>query len=199
MSSKVYKALGAFLLIFSIWFNWHLYTESKTLEKEIKKEEKNTKKWKEAYDKEKLLSKVEKDSNLKEDTNVQLAKESTFQQKNVIEEQLKWNKEALRALFSYKNLDAREKNLTYYITKTQKEKMERAKSDSDNAGGGASLQSQSSFYQSLNEDSFSTWNIIEVEMEVEGVKTKVNLLANLTFVLEEGKWLLNDMKFQENK
>ncbi|MBF2631730.1 hypothetical protein IBB72_14290, partial [Listeria seeligeri] len=63
---------------------------------------------------------------------------------------------------------------------------------------GSSLQSQSSFYQSISDDSFSTWNILEVEMEAEGVKTDVSLLANLTYTLEDGKWLLSDMKFQES-
>ncbi|MDT0090730.1 hypothetical protein QJV36_05790 [Listeria marthii] len=110
-----------------------------------------------------------------------------------------WNKEALRALFNYHNLAEREENLSYYLTDEQKKKMELAKSDSDNADGSASLQSQSSFYQSINEDSFSTWNVVEVEMETDGVKTPVSLLAKLTFSSEDGKWLLSDMEFQENK
>ncbi|EOB3789424.1 hypothetical protein ACII2S_002172 [Listeria monocytogenes] len=116
-----------------------------------------------------------------------------------MEEQLAWNKEALRALFSYHNLAEREENLSYYLTEEQKKKMELAKSDSNNADGSALLQSQSTFYRSNSEDSFSTWNIVEVEIDSAGLKTPVSLLANLTFVSENDKWLLNNMQFQEDK
>ncbi|EEO9180100.1 hypothetical protein G5767_000957 [Listeria monocytogenes] len=197
MTAKAYTIAGAILLVFSLWFNWHAFTESKALEKDLKKEEKNAQKWKNSYEQEQKALKIE-ENNQEETVEIQAEKDTAYEEVRVMEEQMEWNKEALRALFNYKNLAEREKNLDYYLTETQKEKMEQAKSDSDNADGGSSLQSQSSFYQSISDDSFSTWNILKVEMEAEGVKTDVSLLANLTYTLEEGKWLLSDMKFQES-
>ncbi|EQC0655694.1 hypothetical protein ACY4RH_000310 [Listeria monocytogenes] len=198
MTAKAYKIAGGVLLIFSLWLNWHTYTQNNSLEKELKTEEQQTQKWKKAYEDEKHAKKIA-EKNEGETVETQEEKDMAYQQNHVVEEQLSWNKEVLHALFSYHNLAEREENLSYYLTDEQKKKMELAKSDSDNADGSASLQSQSSFYQSISEDSFSTWNVIEVVMEAEGVKTPVSLLANLTFSSEEGKWLLNDMKFQENK
>ncbi|MHC5409204.1 hypothetical protein ACYRE2_09915 [Listeria seeligeri] len=197
MTAKAYQIAGAILLIFSLWLNWHTYTESKALEKELNKEEKNAQKWKKSYEQEQQALKLE-ENNQEETVEIQAEKDTAYEEVHVMEEQMEWNKEALRALFNYKNLTEREKNLDYYLTEPQKEKMEQAKSDSDNADGGSSLKSQSSFYQSISDDSFSTWNILKVEMEAEGVKTDVSLLANLTYTLEEGKWLLSDMTFQES-
>ncbi|EHC5243894.1 hypothetical protein C9795_01530 [Listeria monocytogenes] len=197
MTAKAYKIAGGVFLVFSLWLNWHTYTQNNSLEKELKTEEQQTQKWKKAYEDEKHAKKIA-EKNEGETVETQEKKDVAYQQNHVMEEQLSWNKEALHALFSYHNLAEREENLSYYLTEEQKKKMELAKSDSDNADGSASLQTQSSFYQSINEDSFSTWNVVEVEMEAEGVKTPVSLLANLTFSSEEGKWLLNDMKFQEN-
>lgn len=173
-------------------------TQYNSLENELKTEEQHTKKWKKTYEDEKHAKKIA-EKNEGETIETQEKKDVAYQQNHVMEEQLAWNKEALRALFSYHNLAEREDNLSYYFTDEQKKKMELAKSDSDNADGSASLQSQSSFYQSISEGSFSSWNVIEVEMGAEGVKTLVSLLANLTFSSEDGKWLLSDMKFQENK
>ncbi|EAC8476616.1 hypothetical protein GQS95_14300 [Listeria monocytogenes] len=197
MTAKAYKIAGGVLLIFSLWLNWHTYTQNNSLEKELKTEEQQTQKWKKAYEDEKHAKKIA-EKNEGETVETQEKKDVAYQQNHVMEEQLSWNKEALHALFSYHNLAEREENLSYYLTDEQKKKMELAKSDSDNADGSASLQTQSSFYQSISADSFSTWNIVEVEMELNGLKTLVCLLVNLTFVYENDKWLLNNMNFQEN-
>ncbi|EHT7836477.1 hypothetical protein KXK12_001636 [Listeria monocytogenes] len=197
MTAKAYKIAGGVLLIFSLWLNWHTYTQNNSLEKELKTEEQQTQKWKKAYEDEKHAKKIA-EKNEGETVETQEKKDVAYQQNHVMEEQLSWNKEALHVLFSYHNLAEREENLSYYLTDEQKKKMELAKSDSDNADGSASLQTQSSFYQSISADSFSTWNIIEVEMDSEGLKTQVPLLANLTFVSENGMWLLDDMQFLEN-
>ncbi|EAE4164317.1 TPA: hypothetical protein NOY48_002231, partial [Listeria monocytogenes] len=196
MTAKAYKIAGGVLLVFSLWLNWHTYTQNNSLEKELKTEEQHTQKWKKAYEDEKHAKKIAK-KNEGETVETQEKKDAAYQQNHVMEEQLAWNKEALHALFSYHNLAEREENLSYYLTDEQKKKMELAKSDSDNADGSASLQTQSSFYQSISADSFSTWNIVEVEMELNGLKTLVCLLVNLTFVYENDKWLLNNMNFQE--
>ncbi|EAE9314723.1 hypothetical protein BVM15_14010 [Listeria monocytogenes] len=197
MTAKAYKIAGGVLLVFSLWLNWHTYTQNNSLEKELKTEEQQTQKWKKAYEDEKHAKKIA-EKNEGETVETQEKKDMAYQQNHIMEEQLSWNKEALHALFSYHNLAEREENLSYYLTDEQKKKMELAKSDSDNADGSASLQTQSSFYQSISKDSFSTWNIIEVEMDSEGLKTQVPLLANLTFVSENGMWLLDDMQFLEN-
>ncbi|EAC2725773.1 hypothetical protein CJ760_08870 [Listeria monocytogenes] len=197
MTAKAYKIAGGVLLVFSLWLNWHTYTQNNSLEKELKTEEQHTQKWKKAYEDEKHAKKIA-EKNEGETVETQEKKDVAYQQNHVMEEQLSWNKEALHALFSYHNLAEREENLSYYLTDEQKKKMELAKSDSDNADGSASLQTQSSFYQSISADSFSTWNIVEVEMELNGLKTLVCLLVNLTFVYENDKWLLNNMNFQEN-
>ncbi|EAF1964388.1 hypothetical protein CJ762_09685, partial [Listeria monocytogenes] len=196
MTAKAYKIAGGVLLVFSLWLNWHTYTQNNSLEKELKTEEQHTQKWKKAYEDEKHAKKIA-EKNEGETVETQEKKDVAYQQNHVMEEQLSWNKEALHALFSYHNLAEREENLSYYLTDEQKKKMELAKSDSDNADGSASLQTQSSFYQSISADSFSTWNIVEVEMELNGLKTLVCLLVNLTFVYENDKWLLNNMNFQE--
>ncbi|KXS65475.1 hypothetical protein AWJ00_06785 [Listeria monocytogenes] len=198
MTAKAYKIAGGVLLVFSLWLNWHTYTQNNSLEKELKTEEQHTQKWKKAYEDEKHAKKIA-EKNEGETVEIQEEKEVAYQQNHVMEEQLAWNKEALRALFSYHNLAEREENLSYYLTEEQKKKMELAKSDSDNADGSALLQSQSTFYRSNSEDSFSTWNIVEVEIDSAGLKTPVSLLANLTFVSENDKWLLNNMQFQEDK
>ncbi|OFH56343.1 hypothetical protein [Listeria monocytogenes] len=198
MTAKAYKIAGGVLLVFSLWLNWHTYTQNNSLEKELKTEEQHTQKWKKAYEDEKHAKKID-EKHEGETVETQEKKDIAYQQNHVMEEQLSWNKEALLALFSYHNLAEREENLSYYLTDEQKKKMELAKSDSDNADGSASLQTQSSFYQSISADSFSTWNVVEVEMEAEGVKTLVSLLANLTFTSENHKWILSDMQFQETK
>ncbi|HAO6547471.1 TPA: hypothetical protein IQC54_002574 [Listeria monocytogenes] len=198
MTSKAYKIAGGVLLVFSLWLNWHTYTQNNSLEKELKTEERHTQKWKKAYEDEKYAKKIA-EKNDGETVETQEKKDVAYQQNHVMEEQLAWNKEALHALFSYHNLAEREENLSYYLTDEQKKKMELAKSDSDNADGSASLQSQSSFYQSINENSFSTWNVVEVVMKADGTKTRVSFLANLTFSSEDDKWLLSNMEFQENK
>lgn len=197
MTAKAYTIAGAILLVFSLWLNWHTYTGSKVLEKELNKEEKNAQKWKKSYEQEQQALKLE-ENNQEETVEIQAEKDTAYEEVHVMEEQMEWNKEALRALFNYKNLAEREKNLDHYLTETQKEKMEQAKSDSDNADGGSSLQSQSSFYQSINENSFSTWNVIKVEIGTEGVNTSISLLANLTFTLENDRWLIKNMEFIEN-
>ncbi|EBF5183919.1 hypothetical protein FH019_12755 [Listeria monocytogenes] len=198
MTAKAYKIARGVLLFFSLWLNWHTYTQNNSLEKELKTEEQHTQKWKKAYEDEKHAKKIA-EKNEGETVEIQEEKEVAYQQNHVMEEQLAWNKEALRALFSYHNLAEREENLSYYLTEEQKKKMELAKSDSNNADGSALLQSQSTFYRSNSEDSFSTWNIVEVEIDSAGLKTPVSLLANLTFVSENDKWLLNNMQFQEDK
>ncbi|EHR3672355.1 TPA: hypothetical protein ACSY42_01570 [Listeria monocytogenes] len=198
MTAKAYKIAGGVFLVFSLWLNWHTYTQNNSLEKELKTEEQQTQKWKKAYEDEKHAKKIA-EKNEGETVEIQEEKEVAYQQNHVMEEQLAWNKEALRALFSYHNLAEREENLSYYLTEEQKKKMELAKSDSNNADGSALLQSQSTFYRSNSEDSFSTWNIVEVEIDSAGLKTPVSLLANLTFVSENDKWLLNNMQFQEDK
>ncbi|EOV6590260.1 hypothetical protein ACN94Y_002954 [Listeria monocytogenes] len=198
MTVKAYKIAGGVLLVFSLWLNWHTYTQNNSLEKELKTEEQHTEKWKKAYEDEKDAKKIA-EKNEGETVETQEKKDVAYQQNHVMEEQLSWNKEALHALFSYHNLAEREENLSYYLTDEQKKKMELAKSDSDNADGSASLQTQSSFYQSINENSFSTWNVVEVVMEADGVKTLVSLLVNLTFTSENHKWILSDMQFQETK
>ncbi|ECP4563846.1 hypothetical protein FZQ62_08065 [Listeria monocytogenes] len=198
MTAKAYKIAGGVLLVFSLWLNWHTYTQNNSLEKELKTEEQHTQKWKKAYEDEKHAKKIA-EKNEGETVETQEKKNVAYQQNHVMEEQLVWNKEALHALFSYHNLAEREENLSYYLTDEQKKKMELAKSDSDNADGSALLQSQNTFYRSNSEDSFSTWNIVEVEIDSAGLKTPVSLLANLTFVSENDKWLLNNMQFQEDK
>ncbi|EIA3997127.1 hypothetical protein ABFW39_001475 [Listeria monocytogenes] len=198
MTAKAYKIAGGVLLVFSLWLNWHTYTQNNSLEKELKTEEQHTQKWKKAYEDEKHAKKIA-EKNEGETVETQEKKDVAYQQNHVMEEQLAWNKEALRALFNYHNLAEREENLSYYLTDEQKKKMELAKSDSDNADGSALLRSQSTFYRSNSEDNFSTWNIVEVEIDSAGLKTPVSLLANLTFVSENDKWLLNNMQFQEDK
>lgn len=198
MTAKAYKIAGGVLLVFSLWLNWHTYTQNNSLEKELKTEEQHTQKWKKAYEQAQQALKLE-ENRQGETVEIQAEKDTAYEEVYLMEEQMAWNKEALRALFSYKSLAEREKNLDYYLTEAQKEKMIQAKSDSDNADGGSSLQSQSSFYQSISDNSFSTWNILEVEIESEGEKATVSLLANLTYSLEGGKWLLSDMQFQEDK